>query len=82
MFYVVKRPLVAILESCSFCKIPSNVISFKTLPIKGKISLKNWAVMIQGARLLWEDIEKKIFLWEDVGGRWKKKFLWEDVGGH
>ena len=38
--------------------------------------------MIQGARLLWEDIEKKIFLWEDVGGRWKKKFLWEDVGGH
>ena len=34
--------------------------------------------MIQGDRLLWEAIEKKI-LREDVE---KKNFLWEDDGGY
>ena len=57
MFYVVKRSTVAeikkvTLESWSFCKILFNAIGFKALPLKGKISLKHSAVMIQVDQLI------------------------------
>ena len=57
MFYVVKRSTVAeikkvTLESWSFCEILFNAIGFKALPLKGKISLKHSAVMIQVDQLI------------------------------
>ena len=66
MFYVVKRSTVAeikkvTLESWSFCKILFNAIGFKALPLKGKISLKHSAVMIQVDQLILRETSSGMF---------------------